>query len=75
MKRNNIFCMALLIAIIASVAVILIGTLAIPVILSLMYSWYWIFLYAGYLIMVLYVALYCARYWNSDNNKSGGAHR
>lgn len=75
MKRNNIFYMALLIAMIAAVAVILIGTLAIPVVLSLVYSWYWLFLYAGYLTVVLYVALYCARYWNGDNDKNGGTHR
>lgn len=75
MKRNTLFYTALLIAIIAAVAVILIGTLAIPVILSLVFSWYWMFLYAGYLTVVLYVALYCIRYGNGDNNKSGGAHR
>lgn len=64
MKHNYrwVLNMAVLIAAVLAVAVTIIGVLAIPVVMSVMYSWYWMFLYVGYLVVILYVALYCARY-------------
>ena len=35
------------------------------------YSWYWLFLYAGYLLVILYVALYCIRYEEHIYNNGG----
>lgn len=43
------------------------GTLLIPAILAVMYSYYWLFIYGAYFLAILYVALYFARYWNDDN--------
>lgn len=70
MNIRKILRMALLVAAIVFIIGAVIGTLAIPVILSLHYSWYWLFLYAGYLLLTLYVVLYCIRYWHDD----GGQH-
>lgn len=61
---------ALLVMAIVFIIGAVIGTLTIPVILSLNYSWYWLFLYVGYLLLSLYVILYCIRYWHDD----GGQH-
>ena len=36
------------------------------------YSWYWLFLYAGYLLVILYVALYCIRYNYEEHINNGG---
>lgn len=70
MKFNYSKILDLAIAIIAilSIAVIVIGTLAIPVVLSVIFSWYWMFLYIGYLLAVLFIALYIT----ADN---GRAHK
>lgn len=70
MNIRKILRTALLVAAIVFIIGAVIGTLAIPVILSLHYSWYWLFLYAGYLLLTLYVVLYCIRYWHDD----GGQH-
>lgn len=74
MKRNYrwVLNMAVLIAVILTIAVTVIGVLSIPIIMSLMYSWYWMFLYVGYLLMILYVALYFIRY---DGGHEGGIHK
>lgn len=71
MKFNyeKLLRLAVVIAIIVAVAVITLGTLAIPVVMSLIFSWYWLFLYAGYLLVALFIALYMV---NSDN---GGKNR
>ena len=53
-------------------AVTVLGVLAIPVVLSVIYSWYWMFLYIGYLVVILYVALYCVRY---DVDREGGTRK
>ena len=56
---------AIVIALIFAIIVIVTGTLAIPVVMSLKFSWYWMFLYAGYLLIALFIALYVT-------NNSGG---
>ena len=48
----------------------MIGTLAVPVVLAVNVSMYWLFLYAGYAMVVLYVVLYCIRYWNNEGSIS-----
>lgn len=58
--------LAITIVAILSIAVIVIGTLAIPVVLSVIFSWYWMFLYIGYLLAVLFIALYIA----ADNGRT-----
>lgn len=74
MKRNYkwVLYMAVLIAAVLTIAVTVLGVLAIPIIMSLMYSWYWMFLYVGYLLVILYVALYFIRY---DSGHEGGMHK
>lgn len=72
MNIRKILRMALLAAAIVFIVGAVVGTLATPIILSLHYSWYWFFLYAGYLLLTLYAVLYCIRYWHDDE---GGAHR
>ena len=62
-KTMKIAC---IITAIVFVAGAVIGTLAIPVVLAINVSMYWLFLYAGYALMVLYVVLYCIRYWNTE---------
>lgn len=72
MNIRKILRMALLAAAIVFIVGAVVGTLATPIVLSLHYSWYWLFLYAGYLLLTLYVVLYCIRYWHDDE---GGAHK
>lgn len=60
---------AVTIAAVLAIAVVTLGTLAIPVVLSMMFSWYWMFLYAGYLLAALYVALYIAANVSSGGQK------
>ncbi|WP_316636963.1 hypothetical protein [uncultured Ruminococcus sp.] len=43
------------------------GTLLVPAVLAVMYSYYWLFIYGVYFLAILYVALYFARYRNDDN--------
>ena len=61
MKCEKLIKTAAVVALILFIAGAVIGTLAVPVVLSMFYSWYWLFLYAGYLLVILYVALYCIR--------------
>lgn len=63
----KIFRLAIVITVILAVAVTVIGTLAIPVVLSVIFSWYWMFLYIGYLLAVLFIALYI-------DNDNGSKH-
>lgn len=69
MKFNyeKILKLAVVIALVFAVAVITIGTLAIPVVMSLIFSWYWMFLYAGYLLCALFITLYVT---NGDGGHS-----
>lgn len=62
----NLLRLSICIAMIVAIAVITVGVLATPVIMAYMFSWYWLFLYVGYLIVVLYVAIYV-------DSKIGGA--
>lgn len=64
MNIKKIMKTACIIAAVAFVAGAVIGTLAIPVVLAINVSTYWLFLYVGYALMILYVVLYCIRYWN-----------
>ena len=64
MSIKKIMKTACIIAAVAFVAGAVIGTLAIPVVLAINVSTYWLFLYAGYTLIILYVVLYCIRYWN-----------
>ena len=49
--NNKLINIALNAALIIAIAVITLGTLAIPVIMALTSgSWYWMFLYLGYLV-------------------------
>ena len=57
MKCEKLIKTAAVVALILFIAGAVIGTLAVPVVLSMFYSWYWLFLYAGYLLVILYVAL------------------
>lgn len=58
---------ALIIAAMVFVGGSVLGTLLIPAILAVRYSYYWLFIYGAYFLAILYVALYFARYWNDDN--------
>ena len=70
MNKKKIKLM-LIIAALVFVGGSVLGTLMIPAILAVMYSYYWLFIYGAYFLAILYVALYFARYWNDDN----GAHK
>ena len=74
MKFNyeKLLRLAVVIAIIVAVAVITLGTLAIPVVMSLIFSWYWLFLYAGYLLVALFITLYAVN--STDKGKSRNEH-
>lgn len=50
--------LAVTIAAIVAIAVVTIGVLAVPVVMSIMFSWYWLFLYIGYLLITFYVVFY-----------------
>lgn len=50
--------LAVTIAAIVAIAVVTIGVLAVPVVMSIMFSWYWLFLYIGYLLITFYVVIY-----------------
>lgn len=64
--------LAVVIAIIVAVAVITLGTLAIPVVMSVIFSWYWLFLYAGYLLVALFIALFATN--SANKGKSRNEH-
>lgn len=44
----------------AAIAIITIGTLIIPVVMAAVYSWYWLFLYIGYLVVALIAGAFVA---------------
>ena len=44
----------------AAIAIITIGTLIIPVVMAAVYSWYWLFLYIGYLVLALIAGAFIA---------------
>lgn len=77
MKPNRILTLAVVAASVIFIIGAAIGTLAIPIVLSMFYSWYWLFLYAGYALAILYVVMYYFSYKyeaqirNSSNNYGG----
>lgn len=77
MKPNRILTIAVVAASVIFIIGAAIGTLAIPIVLSMFYSWYWLFLYAGYALAILYVVMYCFSYKyeaqirNCGNNYEG----
>lgn len=80
MKPNRILTLAVVAASVIFVIGAAIGTLAIPIVLSMFYSWYWLFLYAGYALAILYVVMYCISYKyeaqiRSCGNGYGGRRR
>lgn len=60
MKTNyiNLLKLTLIIAAMVAIAVTVIGILATPVVLAIHFSWYWLFLYLGYLLVALYIVVY-----------------
>lgn len=60
MKNSNtkLLTLAITIAGVVAIAVITIGVLATPIIMAIKFSWYWLFLYVGYLLAALYLAVY-----------------
>lgn len=50
----------LIYAAMAAIAIITIGTLIIPVVMAAVYSWYWLFLYIGYLVVALIAGAFVA---------------
>lgn len=63
MKFDNVISWAAVIILIATVVAVISGTLAIPVVLALNYSLYWLFLYAGYAFVAICCVLYYARFY------------
>lgn len=62
MKSNPLALLraTLIYAAMAAIAIITIGTLIIPVVMAAVYSWYWLFLYIGYLVMALIAGAFIA---------------
>ena len=62
MKSNPLAMLTatLIYAAMAAIAIITIGTLIIPVVMAAVYSWYWLFLYIGYLVVALIVGAFIA---------------
>ena len=62
-KPTNPFALlraTLIYAAMAAIAIITIGTLVIPVVMAAVYSWYWLFLYIGYLVVALIAGVFIA---------------
>lgn len=62
MKSNPLALLraTLIYAAMAAIAIITIGTLIIPVVMAAVYSWYWLFLYIGYLVVALIAGAFVA---------------
>lgn len=74
MKHNYkwVLNLVVLVTAILTIVVTTLGVLATPVIMSYMYNtWYWMFLYLGYLVLIVAVYLLCIRY----NLFGEGGHR
>lgn len=65
---SNLLRLSIVVAVIVAIAVITVGVLATPVVMAIKFSWYWLFLYVGYMLVVLYVAIYV-------NSKIGGTRK
>lgn len=59
MKTNyiNLLKLTLIIAAMVAIAVTVISILATPMVLAIHFSWYWLFLYLGYLLVALYIVV------------------
>lgn len=75
MKHNYrwILNLSVLICVVLAIAVTTIGVLVTPVIMSIMFTWYWMFLYVGYLAIMLCVALYYGQ--NCVGRHEGGTRK
>ena len=62
MKSNPLALLraTLIYAAMAAIAIITIGTLVIPDVMAAVYSWYWLFLYIGYLVVALIAGAFIA---------------
>ena len=62
MKSNPLALLraTLIYAAMAAIAIITLGTLIIPVVMAAVYSWYWLFLYIGYLVVALIAGAFVA---------------
>ena len=62
MKSNPLALLraTLIYAAMAAIAIITIGTLIIPVVMAAVSSWYWLFLYIGYLVVALIAGAFIA---------------
>lgn len=75
MKANKILILSVIIASILFIVGATLGTLAIPIVLAVFYSWYWLFLYAGYALICLYVAVYYLSCKYDAHIRYGGRHK
>lgn len=66
---TNLLRISIIIATVVAIAVITIGVLAIPIVMALFFSYYWLLLYIAYLFVVIYVAAACM------DNQAGGTHK
>lgn len=57
MKIYNILKFTIVAASILFIAVATLGTLAAPAVLAYVASWYWLFLYAGYMLIIIGVII------------------
>ena len=64
----NLLRLSVVVATIVAIAVITIGVLATPVVMAVMFSYYWLFLYVGYLLAALFIAAY-------SDTKIGGTRK
>ena len=74
MKHNYkwVLNLVVLVAAILTIVVTTLGVLITPVVMSYMYdTWYWMFLYLGYLAAIVIVGLICLRF----NLFCEGGHR
>lgn len=54
----NLLRLSVVVATIVAIAVITIGVLVTPVVMAITFSYYWLFLYVGYLLAALFIAAY-----------------
>lgn len=55
---SNLLKLSIVVSTIVAISVITVGVLATPVIMAIKFSWYWLFLYVGYLLAILFIAAY-----------------
>lgn len=67
MKLNKRIKLVFTIASLIFIGGSVLGTLLTPAVLAVTCSFYWLFLYVVYFIVILYAALCFVKYWNDDN--------